>query len=213
MNRLGMDPRPTDSAFSFLSKGWRDVRDSADADLQLMRARANSFKNRADRELENFINSAASVSGTTSNGHTSSFLAVPASASIAELDFVKRISPKLSEFKKAYSSPDFSKKVLEIWSPNSKIGIDLSAIRTALVSSEAEANQRILDMDWKGRRRLMWKMAEKEEEEWELFRRLKTGFREFEKKREAGEILESLKNSEFLEKVKLSLVCAFSSLV
>lgn len=210
MNKLGMEPRPTDSAFSFLSKGWRDVRDSADADLQLMRARANSFKNRADRELENLINSAASVSGTTANGHTSSFFPVPASTSIAEFDFVKRISPKLSEFKRAYSSPDFSKKVLEIWSPNSKIGIDLSAIRTALVSSEAEANQRILDMDWKGRRRLRWKVAE--EEEWELFRRLKTGFREFEKKREAGEILESLKNSEFVEKVKLSLVCAFSSL-
>uniref|UniRef100_A0A7N2RBE5 Uncharacterized protein n=1 Tax=Quercus lobata TaxID=97700 RepID=A0A7N2RBE5_QUELO len=35
------------SAFSFVSKGWREVRDLADADIQLMRHRANSFKNLA----------------------------------------------------------------------------------------------------------------------------------------------------------------------
>ena len=50
------------SASSFISKGWREVRDLADADIQLMRHRANSFKNLAtsfDRELENFFNSAS----------------------------------------------------------------------------------------------------------------------------------------------------------
>ena len=78
------------SAFSFISKGWREVRDSADADIQLMRHRANSFKNLAtsfDRELENFINSA------------STSFSVPAIRSPpAEIDFVKRLQLKLSEF-------------------------------------------------------------------------------------------------------------------
>ncbi|KAK7825642.1 digalactosyldiacylglycerol synthase 1 [Quercus suber] len=35
------------STFSFISKGWREVRDSMDADIQLMRHRANTFKNLA----------------------------------------------------------------------------------------------------------------------------------------------------------------------
>ncbi|KAH8485409.1 hypothetical protein H0E87_027007, partial [Populus deltoides] len=53
------------TAFSLISRGWKEVRDSADADLQLMRARANSFKNLAnsfDREIENFFNSASIAS-------------------------------------------------------------------------------------------------------------------------------------------------------
>ncbi|KAK7853470.1 digalactosyldiacylglycerol synthase 1 [Quercus suber] len=35
------------SAFSFISKDWREVRDLVDVDIQLMRHRANSFKNLA----------------------------------------------------------------------------------------------------------------------------------------------------------------------
>ena len=119
-------PSSSSNAFSFISKGLREVRDSADADLRLMRDRANSFKNLAnsfDRELENFFNSASPFS-------------VPAirSPAQAEIDFVKKLQPKLSEIRRAYASPDFSKKVLEKWKPRSKILIDLSAIKNAIVS-------------------------------------------------------------------------------
>ena len=85
------------SAFSFISKGWREVRDSADADIQLMHQRANSFKNLVtsfDRELENFFNSA-----------TTSF-SVPAIRSPpAEIDFVKRLHLfvfSISEFRRLW---------------------------------------------------------------------------------------------------------------
>ncbi|KAJ6820899.1 digalactosyldiacylglycerol synthase 1, chloroplastic [Iris pallida] len=83
MINLGMDGRPStpataERALSFLSKGWRE-------DLQLIRTRASSFKSLANREIDNLLR--------------------PPSSSIAELDFVKRIQPKLSEIRRAYSSP------------------------------------------------------------------------------------------------------------
>ena len=75
-----------------------------------------------DRELENFFNLA------------STSFSVPAiQLSLTEIDFVKRLQPKLSEFRRAYSSPDFSKKVLEKWTPRSQLWIDLSAIRNVIV--------------------------------------------------------------------------------
>ncbi|KAK7848764.1 digalactosyldiacylglycerol synthase 1 [Quercus suber] len=126
------------SAFSFISKGWREVRDSADADIQLMRHQANTFKNLAmslDRELENFFNSA-----------TTSF-SVPAIRSpLAEINFVKRLQPKLSEFRQVYSSLDFSKKVLEKWTPRSRLWINFSAIRNAIVA-EVEDGDGVVDFN------------------------------------------------------------------
>ncbi|KAI6696519.1 hypothetical protein NL676_016638 [Syzygium grande] len=116
------------NAFSFLSRSWKEVRVSADADLQLIRNRANSFKNLAtsfDRELENLISSAS---------------AIRPSRQPAEIDFVKRLQPKLSEFRRAYSAPGFSKRVLEKWGPRGSIRIDLSAIRSAIVSEEADGD-------------------------------------------------------------------------
>ncbi|KAJ0714692.1 putative digalactosyldiacylglycerol synthase [Helianthus annuus] len=53
-----------EKAISFISKGWREVKDSTKADIRLMKARANSFKNLAssfDREFENFLRSSCSV--------------------------------------------------------------------------------------------------------------------------------------------------------
>ena len=126
------------SAFSFISKGWREIRDSADTDIQLMRHRANSFKNLAtsfDRELENFFNSA-----------TTSFSLPEIRSPLAEIDFVKRLQLKLSEFWRAYSSPDFSKKVLEKWTLRSRLQIDLSAIRNAIVA-EVEDGDGVVDFD------------------------------------------------------------------
>ncbi|XP_010247123.1 PREDICTED: digalactosyldiacylglycerol synthase 1, chloroplastic [Nelumbo nucifera] len=214
MMNMGAETRPSSSAvtaekaFSFISKGWREVRDSADADFQLMRARANSFKNLAtsfDRELENFIHSASTFS-------------VPAirSSPPTEIEFVKRLRPKLSEFRRAYSSPDFSRKVLEKWSPRSRIRIDLSAIKNAIVS-EVEDKGGIVEFgDWerirRGRQvrfkefRWEWKgEGEENQKEWEPIKALKTRLKEFEHKNSSSEIFSNFKNSEFVEKVKSSL--------
>lgn len=96
-----------EKAFSFFSKGWREVKDSADADIRLMRARARSFKHLANQELENFLHSASAFSSP----------AVPRpfveSRAIAEIEFVQKLRPKLSEIRRVYSSPDFGQKVLE----------------------------------------------------------------------------------------------------
>ncbi|KAL5545718.1 hypothetical protein UlMin_005405 [Ulmus minor] len=196
------------SAFSFLSKGWKEVKHSADADLRLMKDRANSFKNLAssfDRELENFLNSASPFS-------------VPAIRSTpAEIEFVKKLQPNFSEFRRAYSSPDFSKKVLEKWGPKSRIRIDLSAIKNAIVSEVEADRDGVVDFDRirRGRRltfREFWgewkaegEAGEGQARDWEPIRALKTRFKEFEKRSSSAEIFEGFKNSEFVEKVKSSL--------
>lgn len=205
-----MDTRPSaassgtaEKAFSFFSKGWRDVRDSADADLRLMRARADSLKNLADRELENFLHSASAFSAPARPA---------AEGSIVELEFVKRIQPKLSEIRRAYSSPDFSRKVLERWSPKSTIRVDLSAIKKAIVAEVDEVGG-ALDLGkerFRGQRKVLWKDREREEEEegkeWEPIRMLKTGLKEFERKSQPNEIFGNFKSNEFVEKIKMSLV-------
>ncbi|KAI3826280.1 hypothetical protein L1987_00325 [Smallanthus sonchifolius] len=195
-------------AFSFISKGWREVKDSTEADLKLMKDRANSFKNLAssfDREFENFLTS-ASRSTLPVTAITSSSSPYP-----AEIDFVKRLQPKLSEFRRAYSSPDFSKRVLEKWSPRAKISIDLSAIKNAIVSEVEEdidryRRTRVRDFSWE------WKgEGDGDADEgqfprnWEPIRALKTRLRELEQKSSSSEIIEGLKNSELVEKVKCSL--------
>jgi digalactosyldiacylglycerol synthase len=180
-----------EKAFSFISKGWREVKDSADADLQLMKDRANRFKNIAssfDREFENFINSASK-----------SNFSVPAigASTPAEIDFVKRLQPKLTELRRAYSSPDFSKKVLEKWSPRARLRIDLSAIRKA-IESEVED-----DDDYRRRKRASYKWDVKEEEEqvqdWEPIKAFKTRLKS------SPDFFQSFKNNEFLDKVKTTL--------
>ena len=197
------------NAFSFISKGWRDVRDSADADLRLMRDRANSFKNLAtsfDRELENFFNYAPNFSVPP--------IRYPPPA---EIDFVRKLQPKISEFRRAYSSPDFSKKVLGKWRPRSRIRIDLSAIKNAIVSDVEDADG-VVDIDRVKRGRRLnfkefwgeWKGEGETEGEghsstrdWEPIRVLKTGFKEFERRSS----FDGFKKSEFVEKLKSSLVC------
>ncbi|XP_059594906.1 digalactosyldiacylglycerol synthase 1, chloroplastic isoform X2 [Vitis vinifera] len=200
-------PEPVSSAnaFSFLSRGWREVRDSADADLKLMKNRADSFKNLAtsfDREIENFINSASAFS-------------VPAikSSPPAEIDFVKRLQPKISEIRRAYSSPDFSRKVLEKWSPRTRIRIDLSAIKNAIVADAEERDGGLGFRGWERVRRGRglrlkefwgeWKEESEEgQKEWEPIRALKT---RLQRRSSSSDIFEGFKNSEFVEKVKSSL--------
>ena len=114
-----------EKAFSFISKGWSEVCFSAGADLQLIKNRANSFKNRADRKLENFLNSASRLPFVV--------LTIMASATttLAEIDFVKKLRLKLMKIQRAYSSSDFK---WSQWSLKPKIRIDLSAIKNEIVS-------------------------------------------------------------------------------
>ncbi|GLT68684.1 hypothetical protein SLA2020_408930 [Shorea laevis] len=198
----------TSSAFSFISKGWREVRDSADADLRLMKDRAKSFKNLAasfDRELENLINSAPTF-------------AVPAIRSSSEMEFMKKLQPKISElqpkfseFRRVYSPPEISRKVMETWRPRAKIGIDLSEIRNAIVAAVEERDtdgDGIVRFDRirKGTRRMF---AEKEQfGDWKPIRALKTRLKEFDKRRSISssvEIFSGIRYTEFVEKVKSSL--------
>ncbi|KAG5556423.1 hypothetical protein RHGRI_006873 [Rhododendron griersonianum] len=163
-------PVTADKALSsIISRGWKEVRDSADADLRLMKNRANSFKDLAssfDRELENFLNSASK-----------STFAVPAiGSSPSESDFVKRLRPKLNA-----------------------------------IVSEVDSEGAV-DFDEKGRLRrgrrvgfTDFRWEESHLKDWEPVRALKTRLRELERKSSSSEILESLKNSEFVEKVKSSL--------
>ncbi|KAI3473386.1 hypothetical protein Pfo_030676 [Paulownia fortunei] len=189
-----------EKAFSFISKGWREVRSSADADLQLLKNRANSFKNLADRELENFLNS-ASKSPFSVPTITASATLSP--APLAEIDFVKKLQPKLSEIRRAYSSPDFK------FYPRPQIKIDLSAIKNAIVAEvgdeEDEEDERERFRKWG---RLRFKERERDEwqfgEFWEPIKTLKSRLRELEHK-SSSEILEGIKNSEFVEKFKSSL--------
>ncbi|KAI3512002.1 hypothetical protein L1887_19164 [Cichorium endivia] len=201
-----------EKAFSFISKGWREVKDSTEADLQLMKDRANSFKNLAssfDREFENFLTS-ASRSTFPVPAITSSSSPTP-----AEIDFVKKLQPKFSEFRRAYSSPDFSRKVLEKWSPRAKIRIDLSAIKNAIVSEVEEVDREryrrgartsVRDFSWEGKGEGAGDAEEGQlSRNWEPIRALKTRLRELEQKSSSSEIIEGLKNSELVEKVKSSL--------
>ncbi|KAK9156856.1 hypothetical protein Scep_003430 [Stephania cephalantha] len=177
-----------EKALSFISKGWSSVRDSADADIRLMRARASSFKNLAnsfDREIENFFNSAPAAFAVP---------AIRASPPPTEIDFVKRLQPKISEFRRAYSSPEFSRKVLEKWSPRSRIGIDLSAIRNAIVVAGDEEEEEEEEEERGEEERI--------QKEWEPIRVLKTRLKEFERKSSSSEIFGNFKNNELVEKVK-----------
>lgn len=197
------------NAFTLLSKGWREVRDSADADLQLMRKRANSVKNLAstfDREIENFLNNSA----------MSAFPVVSSSSSQFgnEIGIMKKLEPKISEFRRVYSAPEISRKVMERWGPaKAKLGMDLSAIKKAIVSEmDLDEREGVLEMRRRrDRDRFREFYAEREGEgegsfgDWKPIRSLKSRFKEFEK-RSSLEILSGFKNSELVEKLKTSFV-------
>ncbi|CAI9766405.1 unnamed protein product [Fraxinus pennsylvanica] len=187
-----------EKAFSFISKGWREVRSSADADLQLLKNRANSFKNLADREFENFLNSASKSPFSVPTITASATLNPPPPA---EIDFVRKLQPKLSEFRRAYSSPNFKLY------PRPQIKINLSAIKNAIVAEveeDEEENDRVSFRSW----RVRYKEREREEgqfgEFWEPIRAFKSRLRELEHK-SSSEFFEGIKNSEFVEKFKSSL--------
>lgn len=194
--------RGDDSAFSFLSKGWREVRDSATADLRLMRARADSLRTLADRELEHILASASTALTSAPPPP------LAAGAPIAELEFVRtRIQPKISELRRRYVSQEreLGRRVLEGWAPRAagkpaRARVDLSgitAIRNAIVS-EVDGGER-----W---RRVVWNGEAEEGKEWEVLRMIRDGIKEFERRSQTKEIFEGLRSTgELVEKFKSSL--------
>ncbi|XP_049390517.1 digalactosyldiacylglycerol synthase 1, chloroplastic-like [Solanum stenotomum] len=169
-----------EKAFSLISKGWEEVRSSADADLQLIRNRA--------KELENFLNSVPTITATATTTITP-----------GEIDFVKKLRPKLSEIRRVYSSPDFN------WAPKGKLRIDLSGIKNAIVT-ETE-NEKL--GKWR-RERFKDERQFGELSNWEPIRAFRNRLREMEVEIKTPnssspvEIFEGIKNSEFMEKVKSS---------
>ncbi|KAL9263993.1 Digalactosyldiacylglycerol synthase 1, chloroplastic-like protein [Drosera capensis] len=169
MNAAASSPPPPSSsaaaaALSLIPKKWRD---SADADIRLIKHRAESFKNLAssfDRELENFFHNSFSITETRA---------------VTEMDFVKRLKPKLSEIRRAYSTPELGRKVLEKWG-RARIRMHLSAWRDVLGEEEEEE-------DWgkRGRRVGLWESGEGEGEtklrDWEPVRVIKMRLKEFER--------------------------------
>ncbi|KAG8070933.1 hypothetical protein GUJ93_ZPchr0006g42867 [Zizania palustris] len=188
------------AALSFISKGWREVRDSASADLRLMRARADSLRTLADRELEQLLASASTT------------LAAPppvaAGAPIAELEFVrKQIQPKISELRRQYASGerDLGRRVLERWAPPrgaTSTRVDLSgitAIRNALVS-EVDVGAAWRRAAWSGH------VEEEEGKEWEVVRMIRDGLKELERRSQTSEIFGGIRSpGELVEKFKSSL--------
>ncbi|KAK7854105.1 digalactosyldiacylglycerol synthase 1 [Quercus suber] len=91
-------------------------------------------------------NRATTLSSSSSNSSAFSFISKAIRSPPVEINFMKRLQPKLSEFRQVYSLPDFSKKVLEKWTPRLRLRIDLSAIRNTVVV-EVEDEDGVVDFD------------------------------------------------------------------
>jgi digalactosyldiacylglycerol synthase len=205
------------AALSFIYKGWREVRDSASADLRLMRARADSLRTLADRELEHLLVSASTTVAAPAPP-------VAAGAPIAEVEFVRnRIQPKISELRRQYAASGdwelgLGRRVLEGWvAPPPPRGattarVDLSgitAIRNALVPEVAGGGGASTAW-WSGD-----EMEEEEEKEWEVVRMIRGGLKELERRSQSsGEILGGIPGpSELVEKFKSRLVISALNLI
>jgi digalactosyldiacylglycerol synthase len=206
-NKEETPPADGGGAFAFISKGWREVRDSASADLRLMRARADSVRARADRELEHLLASASALAA----GPAPPLLPpVATGAPIAEVEFVrKRIQPKIQELR--------SRALDARWPTGaagagagaraSSLRIDLSAItaiRNAVVA-EGEGGDR-----WRRIARRKGDQDEDEEEgrkEWEVVRMIQRGLKGFERRSLSSDMFAGFRaRGEFVEKFKLSTV-------
>lgn len=115
---------------------------------------------------------------------------------------MKKLRPKLSEIRRAYSSPDFK------WAPKGKLRIDLSSIKNAIVAEEED------ERFGKWRRVRFKEEGQFGEVNWEPIKAFRTRLRELEEELKSTssssvDIFEGIKNSEFVEKVKSSLVSRF----
>ncbi|XP_039024961.1 digalactosyldiacylglycerol synthase 1, chloroplastic-like isoform X2 [Hibiscus syriacus] len=142
-----------------------------------MKHRANSFKNIAAsfyREIENLINSATPP------------FSVPPVRQASEIEFMKKLHPKISEFRKVYLAPEIRRKVMEKWGPRANLGIDLSRIRSTVAAEvygiKEEDTEGIIDFNKASEERSERLNEEGQFGDWEPIRALKTRIREFEKK-------------------------------
>lgn len=209
-----------EKAFSFISKGWREVRNSADADLKLMKARANSLANSFDREWENLLSTGSSRIRINGPGS--------ASASIQDLEIFKRLKPKLTELRRVSSTPELAGQhysgILNRWAASSSIDLSLikKAFRNAQVVDDEgfhlqnEGQGRVRTV--KSRRRVLriresppgWDGgAEMPLREWEPLKALKDGLKDLDKRaaygKSASEFFDNIKPAEFVENLKKSL--------
>ncbi|WVZ85577.1 hypothetical protein U9M48_032489 [Paspalum notatum var. saurae] len=181
-------------AFAFISKGWREVRDSATADLRLMRARAETVRALADRELEHLLASASALAPLPP---------VAAGAPIAEVEFVRnRIQPKIQELRRQYASGALLDGGRAGAGGASSLRIDLSgikAIRNAIVA-EGDAAERWRLAPWKGDH------GEEARNEWEVVRMIRSGLKEFERRSLSSDMFAGFRGrGEFVEKFKLRM--------
>jgi digalactosyldiacylglycerol synthase len=186
--RMGTNDTPptaggADRAFAFISKGWREVRDSAAADLRLMRARA-------DRGLEQLLASAPALAPP-----------VAAGAPIAELELVRR---RIQELRRQYSS---RAALGGCWPPGPAGG---ASLRVGLSGITAIRNAVVAEGDGSGRWRVAWWKGGREEEgakEWEVVRMMQSGFKDFERRSLSSDVLVGFRGrNDFVERFKLNLV-------
>jgi len=189
-------------AFAFISKGWREVRDSASADLRLMRARADSVRARADRELEHLLASASALAA----GPAPPLLPpVATGAPIAEVEFVrKRIQPKIQELRRHYSSRALDAR----WPAGAAAGT--SSLRIDLSGITAVRNAVVPEGEGGDRWRIARRKGDQDEEgtkEWEVVRMIQRGLKEFERRSLSSDMFAGFRGrGEFVEKFKLSMV-------
>lgn len=208
-----------EKAFSFISKGWREVRNSADADLKLMRARANSLANSFDKEWENLLNTGSSRMRINGSGS--------ASGSIQDLEIFKKLKPKFTELRRVSSTPELAGQhyggILNRWAASSSIDLSLikKAFRNAqLVDDEGfylqnEGQGRVRRANFRRRVRARespprWDGgAEMPLKEWEPLKALKDGLKDLDKRaaygKSASEFFDNIKPAEFVENLKRSL--------
>eukprot|EP00252_Welwitschia_mirabilis_P021173 TRINITY_DN534_c0_g3_i1.p1 TRINITY_DN534_c0_g3~~TRINITY_DN534_c0_g3_i1.p1 ORF type:complete len:783 (+),score=132.53 TRINITY_DN534_c0_g3_i1:389-2737(+) len=188
---------PSERAMSFISKGWKEVRNGADADLKLMRARANSLRDFAvslDRLAQTYD---------------------PSNARSLELEFLKKIKPKLSELRRAYSAADV----------NSSSSLDLSLITKAFRNTRAVDDEGFY-VGTKSKDRVEFRRLSNSRDkriwtedsdtwqisEWDPLKSFKEGIRDLDRKaasayrgKSASELLENLRHSDFVESFRKSL--------
>jgi digalactosyldiacylglycerol synthase len=203
MGKEETPPADGGGAFAFISKGWREVRDSASADLRLMRARADSVRARADRELEHLLASAASAL----TGPAPPLPPVATGAPIAEVEFVRRrIQPKIQELRRHCSSraPDAR------WPPGAAPAPGASSLRIDLSGITAIRNAIVAEGDRGGRWRVARRKGDQDEEgrkEWEVVRVIQSGLKEFERRSLSSGIFAGFRGrGEFVEKFKFGMV-------
>ncbi|XP_024519355.1 digalactosyldiacylglycerol synthase 2, chloroplastic [Selaginella moellendorffii] len=232
----------TERALSFISRSLSDVQRSADQDFKLMKARAKSFRDLAstlDKEWENFRFPVPGSSRDLLGRFKERQHASPAplaispltaiSAQVEDVEFIRRLRPTLSTFRRIQSDPNFVKRDD---SKRSRDRMDLSMLKKALAPlasdgdgddpSTTSLEQRSPwvkgdNASWRWRERGTGTSAKRTRkmvklpasEDWEPLKRMKEGLRDLEstaaKSKTPSEFLENVKKTELFENVKSSL--------